>query len=132
MKSLNFSATNPRSNLDMVCAVESVVSKLPQTLGMEFRWKMRSMLEKSKSSMSNMTKKKLKAIKSLRLNKDTRILHSDEGNCMVVLDEVKCKARLNTLLQFGVYEPLPKSPTAKVERKYRNSSLSTKLLFLQI
>jgi hypothetical protein len=61
--------------------VESIVSKLPQTLGMEFRWKIRSMLEKS--SMPNMTKKELKAAKSLRLNKDIRILQANEGNCMV-------------------------------------------------
>jgi hypothetical protein len=46
MKGLNFSVMNPHSNLDMACVVESVVSKLPQTLGMEFRWKIRSMLEK--------------------------------------------------------------------------------------
>jgi hypothetical protein len=37
MKVLSFSVMNPRSNLDMACAVESVVSKLPQILGMEFR-----------------------------------------------------------------------------------------------
>jgi hypothetical protein len=48
----------------MACAVESVVSKLPQTLGMEFRWKIRSILEKSRSSTPNMTKKELKAMKS--------------------------------------------------------------------
>jgi hypothetical protein len=31
MKGFNFLVTNPHSNLDMACAVESVVSKLPQT-----------------------------------------------------------------------------------------------------
>jgi hypothetical protein len=36
---------------------------------MELRWKIRSMLEKSKSSMPNMTKMELKAMKSLRLTK---------------------------------------------------------------
>jgi hypothetical protein len=55
MKGLNFSVTYSHSNLDMACAVESVVSKLPQTLGMEFRWKIRSMSEKS--SRPNMTTK---------------------------------------------------------------------------
>jgi hypothetical protein len=30
----------------MACGVESVVSKLPRTPGIEFRWKIRSMLEK--------------------------------------------------------------------------------------
>jgi hypothetical protein len=42
MKGMTFSVANPHSNLDMACAVESVVSKLPQTLGMEFRWKIRA------------------------------------------------------------------------------------------
>jgi hypothetical protein len=34
-----------------------------------------------------------------------------------VLDESKYKEKLNTLLESGVYEPLPKDPTAKIERK---------------
>jgi hypothetical protein len=101
----------------MACAVESVVSKLPQTQGMEFRWKIGSMLEKSKSSRPNMGKKELKSMRSLRLNKDIRILHADKGNCTVVLDESAYKDKLNSLLEYGVYEPLPKDPTAKVERK---------------
>jgi hypothetical protein len=37
LNGLNFMVTNPHSNLDMACAMESVVLKLPQTLGMEFR-----------------------------------------------------------------------------------------------
>jgi hypothetical protein len=45
MNGSNLSVMNPYSNLDMACDVECTVSKLPQTLGMEFRWKMRSMLE---------------------------------------------------------------------------------------
>jgi hypothetical protein len=70
----------------MACAVESVVSKLPQTKDMEFRWKVRSMLEKFRSHSPNMTTKELKAVKSLRLNKDIRILRADKGICTVVLE----------------------------------------------
>jgi hypothetical protein len=51
----------------MACAVESVVSKLPQTPGKEFRRKIGSTSEKSKSSRPNMTKKELKAVKYFRL-----------------------------------------------------------------
>jgi hypothetical protein len=80
----------------MACAVESVVSKLPQSLAMEFRWKIRSVLEKSKSFMPNMTKKELKAVKYLRFNKDIRILRIDKGNCTGMLDESKYKDKLNT------------------------------------
>jgi hypothetical protein len=104
----------------MACAMESVVSELPQTLGMEFRWKIRSMLERSKSSRTNLTTKELKAVKSLRLNKDIRILQADSGNCVVVLDESKCKDKINTLLESGVYEPLPKILQVRLRGKYRN------------
>jgi hypothetical protein len=38
-KGLNFAVAKPHSNLHMACAVETVASKLLQTLGMEFRWK---------------------------------------------------------------------------------------------
>jgi hypothetical protein len=53
----------------MACAVESVVSRLSHTLSMGFRWNIRYMLETSKSSMPKMSKKELKAMKHLRLNK---------------------------------------------------------------
>jgi hypothetical protein len=69
----------------MACAVESVVQKLPQNVGMEFRWKISSMLGNSKPSLPNMNKKELKAVKFLRLNKEIRILQADKGNCTVVL-----------------------------------------------
>ncbi|XP_023702099.1 uncharacterized protein LOC111861618 [Cryptotermes secundus] len=116
-KGLNFSIVNPHFNLDMACAVESVITKLPQILGMEFRWKVRSMLQKSKSPTSNIRKKELKAVKSLRLNKGIRILPADKGNCTVVLNEIKYRDKINTLLKSGVYEPLAKDPTARVERR---------------
>jgi hypothetical protein len=83
---------------------------------MEFMWKIRSMLEKSKYSGPNMTMKELKAVKSLRLNKGFRILNSEKGICTVEFDEFKYKEKLNTLLECGVYELFPKDPTAKVER----------------
>jgi hypothetical protein len=44
------------------------------------------MLEKSKSSRPNISKKKFKAVRSLRLNKDIKLLQAD-----VVLDESEYK-----------------------------------------
>jgi hypothetical protein len=70
------------------------------------------------------SKRELKAVRSWRLNKDIRILEEDEGNCTVLLDESEYKNKLNTLLEFWVYEPLPK---AKLKRKIQNSYLNTKL-----
>jgi hypothetical protein len=52
-------------------------------------------LEKSKSARPNMSKRKLKAARSLRLNKDSRIFQADKGNCTVVLDESEYKDKLN-------------------------------------
>jgi len=60
--------------MDMACATESVVPNLPGTLGMDYRWKIRSMLEKYKPASPNMTKQEFKALKSLKHNKDIRIL----------------------------------------------------------
>jgi hypothetical protein len=88
----------------MACTVESIVSKLLQMPCVEFRWKIKSMLERSKFSRPNMTMKELKAIKSLRLNKDMKILQVD-------------KEKLFTLQESGVYESSPKDLTAKSERK---------------
>jgi hypothetical protein len=44
------------------------------------------------------------------------ILQADKGNYTVVFDESRYKEKLNTLLESGIYEPLPKDPTDKVER----------------
>jgi hypothetical protein len=79
----------------MVCTIESLIPKLLLTLGMEFRWKIKFMLKKSTSSVLNMTRNELKAIKSLKL-KDTTILQEDKGNCTVVLDESEYEDKLHT------------------------------------
>jgi hypothetical protein len=59
----------------------------------------------------------MKAVKCLRLMKDIGILQVDKGNYTVMSDEFRYKDTLNTLLESRVYEPLPKDPPAKVERK---------------
>jgi hypothetical protein len=51
-------------------------------------------------------------VKSLRLNKDIRILQTDKCNCAVVLDDSKYRDKSDTLLESRINEPLP-----KVERK---------------
>jgi hypothetical protein len=55
-KGLNFAVLNPHFSLDMARDVESVIPKLPPILEMEFRWKVRSMLQKCKSPTSNISK----------------------------------------------------------------------------
>jgi hypothetical protein len=124
-KGLNFLVMYQHPNLYMACAAESVVPKLPQTLGMEFRWKIRSMLENSKSSRPNMNKE-FKAVRSLRLNKDIRILLSDKGKCTTVLDETEYKDKLISLPESRAYEPLPTETTVRVEKKCKKSFTNTK------
>jgi hypothetical protein len=84
VKGLTFFMTYPHSNLDIACAVESVASNLPQILGMEFEWKI--ILEESKPSRPDKSKMNMKAMRSLRLNKDIRIPQADKGNCIVMLN----------------------------------------------
>lgn len=55
-------------------------------------------------------------MKSLRLDKDIRILQAKKGNCMVVLDGSKYD-ELNILLEPGVHELLSEDHIAKVETK---------------
>jgi hypothetical protein len=86
-RGLNFALATPQSNIHMACAVESIKTKLHPVLGMEFSWETRSMLRKSKPITSNITREEYKAIKSLKLNKNIRILPADNGNCSVALDE---------------------------------------------
>jgi hypothetical protein len=68
----------------------------------------------------------LKSIKSSRLNKGIKILQAVKGDCTVVFDESKYKERLNTLLDASAYEPLPKDPTTKVERRIQKLLLKSK------
>jgi hypothetical protein len=82
----------PGSNLNLTSAVESVVPKLPPS-----KLKIRSSLDKLKSSTSNMARRELKSIESLKENKDIRILQADKGNCIVVLDGTEYKHTLNSL-----------------------------------
>jgi hypothetical protein len=112
---LNFTIVNTHFKLDIACAVESIIPKLPPILGMELRWILRYILQKSKSPTSNISKKELKTVKSLRLNKIIRNLPANKDNCSVVLDEIEYRDKIDTLLKSGVYESLSKDPAAKFE-----------------
>jgi hypothetical protein len=74
------------ADLDLVCAAGSARSKLLPALGMEFCWKIRRLLDKSKPLTSNIARKESLALKSLKHNKEIRILQADKGNSTVVLN----------------------------------------------
>jgi hypothetical protein len=61
----------------MACVVKYTVPKLPQGPVMELKWKIRSVLKKSKSSVRNVARSELKTIKSLKLNKNIKLLKAD-------------------------------------------------------
>jgi hypothetical protein len=56
-------------------------------------------------------------VRSLKHNKQIRIMSADNGNCTVILNESTYKAKIFSLLEWGVYEPLHKDPTSRIERK---------------
>jgi hypothetical protein len=51
--------------------------------------------------------------KSLKVNKNTRILPDDKGNCLAVLDETMYKDKLHMVLESRAYEILLCDPTTK-------------------
>jgi hypothetical protein len=102
----------------MVCAAESASSRHPPAWGKEFFWRIRCMLEKSKPLTFNTTRKESVALKSLKGNKEIRIVQAERENCTVGLDESTCK-KISSLLESGSYEILRKDPTSQIERKIR-------------
>jgi hypothetical protein len=63
-KQLNFSVDVTYLSLDMVCAVEFMASKLPPAVGIEFKWKMTSVLENSKLLTSHIMRTESNDLKS--------------------------------------------------------------------
>jgi hypothetical protein len=117
-RELNF-AVNTMSNSEMVCAAESARYKLPSAMGMEFCWRIRCMLEKSRPLASKITRKECMAFKSMKDNKDIRILQAEKGNCTVLSNESTYKEKISSLLESGVYDLLRKDTTSQIERKVR-------------
>jgi hypothetical protein len=73
----------------------------------------------------------MKALKSLALNRDIRILKANKCNCIVVLNESRptYKEKLAALLQSGAYESTLKDPTSRLERKMQKLLSGRKLAF---
>jgi hypothetical protein len=82
---------------------------------------------KYKSSTPNVTRKRLNAVKSLRLRKDVKILQADKDHCRVVSDESKYERNLKNLLGL-----LLKELQLKLRGKYRKFLPNIKLFFLLI
>jgi hypothetical protein len=55
-------------------------------------------------------------LKSLEGNKEIRILQTDKGNSMVLLNESNYKEKICRLLESGVYKILHKDPMSQTER----------------
>jgi hypothetical protein len=74
----------------------------------------------------------LKVVKFLRLNKKISGSYQQAKNiCIVVLDEIEYRDKIDTQLKSEVNEPLSKDPAAKFENNmFSKSWPNTKLSFL--
>jgi hypothetical protein len=79
-----------------------VTSKFPPVVGIEFKRKIRSMLDKPKPLISNVSRAESNALKSLKPNKDIRTFPANNVNCTDVINESTYTEKLNTLLDSGV------------------------------
>jgi hypothetical protein len=126
---LNFAVTHLVFSLVMAFVAEYVGSKLPLMALMEFSWKIRSALEKAKRVTSSMSRMESTDLKSLKLNKEIRIMQADTENCVVVLNDSTYK-KIFSLLESGIYEALCKKRMYRLRGKYRNFYSSASQSFL--
>jgi hypothetical protein len=76
------------------------------------------MLEKSKPLASKVTRKEFIALKFLKVNKEIKIVQSEEGYYKVVLNESTYK-KVFCLLESGVYKILRKDLKSQIEMNIR-------------
>jgi hypothetical protein len=93
------------------------MSRLLPAVDMELGWRIRSLLEKSKSLLSNMTGMVCRALIYFKQNKEIRISQADKGNYTVELNDSTQKMKILSLIVSRVYELLNKDSTSQIERK---------------
>ncbi|KAJ4437230.1 hypothetical protein ANN_17365 [Periplaneta americana] len=118
-KELNFALSNPVTNLDLSCAAKAAASKLSDPQASEYRWRIRSMLEKSKPPKHNISPAEHKALHDLKTNPNIKILPADKGNCTIVLNTTDYQEKISDFLQNETYTEIHKDPTTKVENKIK-------------
>ena len=103
-KGLNFATTIKQiPYLDMIAPIEEAALNIPQARADELRWKVRQVLEKSKSPKPNITKEERLAIKSLQRDENIVILPADKGNATGVMDKAEYSNKLADLIENGGY-----------------------------
>jgi urease accessory protein UreE len=83
---------------------------------MDFCWKIRRVLDKSKLLTSSRARNESVTLKSLERNKEIRIVQADKGNSTVALNEATHKEKIPSLLESAVQEHLSKDPTYQTEK----------------
>jgi hypothetical protein len=86
-------------------------------MGMEFSWRTRSILGKSKSPSSNITREEFRGLIPLKRNKEIRVLQVNRGKYIVMLDGCAHKQTATNLLESGVYETLHKDLASQIDRR---------------
>jgi hypothetical protein len=118
-KGMNFAITPKKTPvIDIMTATESACRGLPIGEADDLRSKVTTILRNHKPPTPNISKEELKAIDSLRKDKDIKILPADKGKCTVILNTEdymkKCKVLLN---DSKTYEKLSRDPTQKYKKQ---------------
>jgi hypothetical protein len=76
----------------------------------------------NKKSQSNSIQRRIYGVRSIKDNKEIKILQADKGNCMVVLNESTYKEKMASLLESGVCKILHKDPTSQIVIKKKETN----------
>lgn len=85
-------------------------------------------IRRSKLPKCNLKSEELKALKSLRNNKNIIILPADKGNSTVIMNREDYKQKINELLRNPIYKKTNTDPTTYLEKitkeKIKSSSIN--------
>lgn len=113
---------------DIVSEVEAAIARLPDDTKDAVRTTTASLLHRARlPPHRNTTKTELRALKNLKNDHERVITKADKGNCFVVMDRTDYDSKMETLLSDpDTYQPVHKSPFAKIERELNSRLLDLK------
>ncbi|KXJ11975.1 hypothetical protein AC249_AIPGENE14176 [Exaiptasia diaphana] len=130
-KGMSFAIASNKVPVDQfIVETESSISSLSSDAKAEIRSKVCSILSSSKPPKSNLSSNGMKAIKTLRSEKDIIILKADKGNSTVVMDRKEYDHKIETMLSDKTtYKVLNSDPSKKCEKDLKShlSKLKEKL-----
>ena len=126
-KGLNFNATrNPLTALEVIPALEPVMSSLPGNIVNEVRLKLVNCLNKKVYQKENLNANEKKAIRSLQKDNSIYITKADKGNVIVVMKREDYEMKVSEHLNDGPYEKI--KPRFKRTVLNKTMAQTTKLI----